>query len=390
MATVQEQIDLNPQTPLSPATGDELVVPVLEENRGIKKAKKKIIILSLAVSVILLVISSFALLAKNSVFNFNQRIPNPLNNKITPQIPTETPLPTPTPVSPGRVEGKVIDSFDDQAKANLTVRLLGVQNYTLTSSEKGAFTFENIPVGEYKINAEDNDNTTESKDVVVESEKTTQITLYAFLKNPKPSLLKGTTFEDKNSNGVQDGGEPGTDVMLSIKKINKNGSVSDVAPIMSDKNGNYSYTLPAPAKYSITPLYKTFYKAPDSKSLTSRGYGSPLTASFGYIPETATGGLKIYVFNDKNENGQKDGDEEYIHYEYVEVVNQTTGKSFKTGVGVNGTDYPYGDFGHYTFTMIPQDASWAYYYKITKGSTTADLTRETTSVEVYLGAHKLE
>lgn len=351
--------------------------------------KKKYIKIFLIASVILCsVLASTAgfLIIKSVKVNFYPEIP--LSVFATP-TPSPTLTPTPTPIPQGRVEGEILDSFDNSFKANITVRLLGDQNYEVISDSAGKFLFENTTVGGYKINGEDNDSISESKDVTVGPGQITSVRLYVFLKNPKPSRLSGIVFEDRNKNGIKEDYEQGIGALLALHKYNSSGKTEFFANITADSSGSYSSSLNAPAKYLLVPLYKTFYTPPGSKTVIARGYGASISLNIGYIPQVATGGMKIYVFNDKNENDQRESDEEFIHYQYAEITNSTTGKVWKVAISSSGDQESNIDFGRYQVRLVPQDESWSLYYKITKGFGEANLSSDSISAEIYLGAHKL-
>lgn len=352
-------------------------------------SRKKFLRIFIIASVIfcsILALTAGFLKIKSGKVNFYPKIP--LSVSVTP-TPSPTQIPTPTPIPPGRVEGEVFDSFDSLPKAGITVRLLGSQNYEVTSDSRGKFLFENVIVGSYKINGEDNENVSESKDINVEPNQTSSVRLYVSLKNPKPSKLSGIVFEDRNKNGIKEDYEQGIGALLALHKYNSSGKTEFFANITADSSGNYSYSLNAPAKYLLVPLYKTFYTPSESKTVIARGYGVSISLNIGYIPQVATGGMKIYVFNDKNENGQRDGDEEFIHYQYAEITNSITGKVWKVAISSSGDQESNIDFGRYQVRLVPQDESWNLYYKITKGFGEANLSSDSISTEIYLGAHKL-
>jgi hypothetical protein len=203
-----------------------------------------------------------------------------------------------------------------------------------------------------------------------------------------PSNINGNVFQDKNSNGVQDNGEPGLDAMIEVNIFVAPDRIEKVKTATAGKDGKFGISLNGPAKYSLIPLHYTFFTPQNSQIFSVSGLGEDINVSFPYIPNAASGGLKLYVYNDKNENGGRDEGEETISYG-VAAVSLPDSTVEKYAIPPEGMDITHIPFGHYKIELIPADQSYAYYFKITKGVVETDLSPNSDRAELYLGAHKL-
>ncbi len=203
-----------------------------------------------------------------------------------------------------------------------------------------------------------------------------------------PSQINGLVFQDKNKNGVRDANEPGLNAMIEINIFTAADRIERTGYVTANKEGKFTQSLKGPAKYSLMPTYYTFYYPPNSKIFNVSGKGEEINVEFPYVPQVAVDGIKIFVFNDKNENGQKDSDEENVYYA-VAAVTYPDGNFERHVVAAEGQEITNIPFGHYKIELIPAEASYDYYFKTTKGTAEVDLKETSDRVEISLGAHKL-
>lgn len=203
-----------------------------------------------------------------------------------------------------------------------------------------------------------------------------------------PSNINGNVFQDKNSNGVQDDGELGLNAMVEVNVFVAPDRIEKVKTANAGKDGKFGISLNGPAKYSLIPSHYTFFNPPNSQIFSVSGLGEEINVSFPYVPNAASGGLKLYVFNDKNENGGRDDGEETINYS-VASVSLPDSTVERYAIPPEGMDITHIPFGHYKIELIPADQSYSYYFKITKGVVETDLSPNSDRAELYLGAHKL-
>ncbi|QGJ68433.1 Hypothetical protein PBC10988_0920 [Planctomycetales bacterium 10988] len=139
-----------------------------------------------------------------------------------------------------------------------------------------------------------------------------------------PSSLSGTVFDDLNNNGVQDGGELGIPgVTVTLTGTDDLGAVSQT--ILTDANGNYSFTDLRPGEYTVTETQATGYldgidtlgtvggtpngndTVNDEFSAVMLGTGDDgIDYDFAELQPASISGT---VFDDLNNNGIQDGGE---------------------------------------------------------------------------------
>jgi hypothetical protein len=66
---------------------------------------------------------------------------------------------------------------------------------------------------------------------------------------PQPAIVSGTVFQDINTNGVQDPGEPGLAGQMLF--LHRNGSSVPGIAVQSDANGHYHFTVPSAGTYTL-------------------------------------------------------------------------------------------------------------------------------------------
>lgn len=308
----------------------------------------------------------------------------------SPEPPTQTPSPTPTPIPMGTVKGETRVGYYSRPLAGVNVTATGEKtSKTTKTKEDGSFYIDQLPVDYYTISIDHQDYRFGNFKLQVQpgNNSTSGIAL-GLLKNPQPLNMSIAAFSDNNSNGSKEGGENGLGAVITINK-KSGGNWQTYKSFSADQQGNYSLSVIESGEYNIEPGNYTFYTKPTSQTFVVDGYGGNKFFSFAYVPTSSNNGFTMYVFNDKNENSTRDADEEYIHYQYAKVTRSSTGSSSNFAISETGTEYTHIDYGTYNIDLIPETQSWSYYYKITKGSTSVNVTSTSEQQKVELGAHKL-
>lgn len=306
--------------------------------------------------------------------------------------PTLVPSSTPTPVITGSIIGETRVSYYLYSKpmAGIEVTASGENfNKTTLTKNDGSYHFDQLPIGYYTISFSHPDYRFGNVKIQVnQGENFAPGSVLGLLKNPQPLNLSINAFSDNNSNGNKDAGEEGLRATVTIYR--KSGSDwQNHTSFSGDNQGNYSLSIIQNGEYKIEPGRYTFYNQPGSQFFTVDGYGGNKSFSFAYVPTVSQGGMIIFVFNDKNENLTKDAGEEYIHYQYARVTNTNTGTSNNLAVANSGMEYLNLEYGLYNLQLIPENSSWDYHYKITKGNASVNITSNSGQQKVELGAHKL-
>lgn len=200
-----------------------------------------------------------------------------------------------------------------------------------------------------------------------------------------PSLVSGYLYKDDNKNSIRESDEKPLNGVITFYRII--GDTTQFVKSIVATDGKYSLSL-TQGKYSILPGAATFYLQPHAQVITIDGSGKPHTYDYAYKPTSSEGGLKLYVFNDKNENTNRDNGEELIHYQVVQITNMQTGVAQKYAVSEDGMEVSYLDFGRYFVVAYPENDSWEHYYKVTDAGRYVDVD-SSGSQKIYIGVKKL-
>jgi hypothetical protein len=310
--------------------------------------------------------------------------------------PTGTFTPTPTPVPKAIVKGSVTGGYYAKSLQGVDVTAVnGVSKKVTKTDSSGNFSFTDLVVGEWTLSFSHAEYTFDGVSIdTKEGENVLSNAVSGRLANPKPTTVTVFMFSDKNRNGGYDSGENGLDAFSTLNYWSQNQWMRE-RTVDADSSGNVTVSLSKIGKYQLVPAGYTFYTKPGPVEFVVDGYGGSKKYTFPYKPDRVEVGCTIYVFNDKNENGSRDGGEENIHYQYMRVTNTSgsitvpLGSSYNVAVSTDGETLSQIFPGTYKFELIPEDYSWEHYYKITKREETTTLDNATPHKTIYLGAHKL-
>ncbi len=219
------------------------------------------------------------------------------------------------------------DGFRQSSEPGLSgvsIRLTGTDSNgavdrTITSSADGSWHFDNLLAGTYTLTQTQPSGFLTAFDTVgtaggtVSSNTFSDITLtdsqdgINYLFGEQGITVSGTAFNDTNANGNLDGGESGRAGLLITLT---NNSTGNSFPILSDANGNYSFTGLAPGNYTVTATNSNNTLGFTTSSsyninITSSGLpGGVLTnQNFGL---SQVGSIAGSVYIDANNNGVRD------------------------------------------------------------------------------------
>lgn len=324
-------------------------------------------------------------------FNFDLQLSQAEDAERSSDLPdfAVTPSLVPTAVSYGTVSGKVNVGYYFRSLAGITVKATGGGfSKTATTGNDGSFYLDNLPIGFYKIYFEHPDYDFNVATVQVNTgDNSISEIAHGNLKNFQPLNVVISVFSDNNGNGIRDGEERNLGAVMTLYKKSGNSWLA-YKSINVDDSGTYSLSVSELGEYKIEPNYHTFYTKPGAQTFVVDGYGGNRSFSFGYVPTVSSYGFIIYVFDDKNENSARDYGEEYINYQYASITSPS-GDNTHLAINSAGSVETQLEYGVYTIQLVPENSSWEYYYKITKGTASVNVTQTSGQQQVELGAHKL-
>ena len=273
-------------------------------------------------------------------------------------IPTNTPTNTPTitntpaPV-PGAITGLVFDDLNgtgtldsgEPGIGSVVVSLLDPSTSavvaTTTTASDGSYLFSNVTPGNYTVQETDPSGfvstTSNSVPVTVPAGGTAN----AQFGDRPLGTVAGTVFNDTNSSGSPDLGEPGIGG-VTVQLVNPStGAV--VATTTTAGDGSYTFMGVTPGSYTVKETDPSGYvsTSPNTVSITVPA-GGAAGAQFGDVQSSTLSGV---VFNDLNDNGTSNPGEPGIGGVTIQLINPSTG-------AVVATTTTAGD-GTYTLNGLP-------------------------------------
>ena len=121
-----------------------------------------------------------------------------------------------------------------------------------------------------------------------------------------PITISGQKFNDLNGNGVKDPGEPGLAGWTIFLDLNNNGQPDPGEPTTTtDANGNYSFANFGPGTYYVREVGQPSWQqtTPNPPDIVAQSGTDVPNVNFGNFKQITISGQ---VFNDLNDNGNKD------------------------------------------------------------------------------------
>ncbi len=200
-----------------------------------------------------------------------------------------------------------------------------------------------------------------------------------FVNWQKSGTITGMKFNDMNGNGVKDSGDNGLQNWEIYIDSNGNGSWDSAEPkVVTDVNGNYTFTNLTPGTYKVREIQKNgwtqTYPSNNLNNVTLSVGQTVSNQNFGNFQLGAITGMK---FNDLNGNGVKDAGEPGIA---GWTINITSPVNTNTTTDVNGNYiFPNLTAGTYAVSETHQTgwtqtapAGGTYSVPITSGTAAAD------------------
>jgi|GEM_PF-1633728 protocatechuate 3,4-dioxygenase beta subunit len=249
--------------------------------------------------------------------------------------------------------GDGIKGDEELLLANWKIKISGPKNDSLLTDANGNYVFQNLFVGTYIVSEQLQSgwkqtfpaNAGTHSVTLASGQNTSQINFGNF----KLGVVSGTAFNDLNNNGAKDANEAG----LANWKIKLSGTKTD--SVLSDANGNYSFSDLTVGDYSITEEMQIGWirSSPQNgthtlsiasgSTITGKHFGNHLLSSIsgtayddvngnGTKDQTETGiqGIKIYLAGPKQDSVITDANGYYIFY-YVITGTYTLSEQTPSG-----------------------------------------------------------
>ncbi|MBN1888836.1 MAG: carboxypeptidase regulatory-like domain-containing protein [Thermoflexales bacterium] len=224
--------------------------------------------------------------------------------------------------------------------------LAGTGIATATTTSSGFYVIGGLTVGSYQVSAsvvQDFVRTTPSPVTVFVAQGGSATAHFGY---QRKGTISGVTFNDRNGNGVQDTGEPGLAVTLTLQT----GAGTTITYTTSTNNGSYSFGQITPGSYVVSAAEVPSYIRTTPESITvSVSSSQNALASFGY---QQIGTLSGVTFNDLNGNGIKNDGEGGLG---GVVITLTRGSSVLTTTSVGDGSYTFIDLAADNYTVAAAD-----------------------------------
>lgn len=165
---------------------------------------------------------------------------------------------------------------------------------TTTTASDGTYRFDPVWLGEYTVEETDPNGyvSTTPNEVTVSLTTTSQIEVIDF-GNRGAGTIRGTVFNDKNGDGIQNGGEPGVEG-VAITVLQDSSSISTT---MTASDGSYTFAPLFLGDYTVRETNPDGYRSTtdDEVAISLTTPGQQETANFGdrrgfiYLPLVAKG-----------------------------------------------------------------------------------------------------
>lgn len=282
-------------------------------------------------------------------------------------------------------DGNRSDSLDTGEKLyqGVTVQLLnnsGDVVATTTTDAQGAYTFQNLEAGDYKVRVvkdgaltdtnqtEDPDGTKDNTSGVYTLKLEVPIHENINFGYVSDNTIEGTIYRDDSRNGSQNGNEPGY-TGVTVQLLDKDGNV--VSTVTTDANGHYSFSNLPDGEYSIKVVKDgalTDTDQTEDPDGTKDNASQKITlneatpkksgVNFGYVPDYSLSGT---IYRDGNRSASHDSNENPFAGVTVNLLD-----SAGNVVATTTTDAD----GNYSFSKLP---AGDYTVKVVKDGAIKDM-----------------
>jgi hypothetical protein len=235
--------------------------------------------------------------------------------------------------------------------------LAGTGIATATTTSSGFYVIGGLTAGSYRVSAADVQNFVRTTLNPVTVFVATGGSATVHFGYQRKGTISGVTFNDRNGNGVQDTGEPGLAVTVTLQTVG--GTI--MTHTTSTNNGSYSFSRIAPGSYVVSAADVPSYVRTTPASVTVSVLSNQnALASFGY---QQVGTLNGATFNDLNGNGIKNNGEGGLG---GVVITLTRGSSVLTTISAGDGSYSFSDLVAGNYTVSAADVPG--YSRTTPGS----------------------
>jgi prepilin-type N-terminal cleavage/methylation domain-containing protein len=222
---------------------------------------------------------------------------------------------------------------DETGIPRVEVRLTG-QNRSVLTDNFGMFYFP-LPAGTYSLTEVDPpgySSTTANVVSVTLASGQTSIINFGDLSTTPTGKIKGTVYEDEDTDGIKDVGEPGMSGVLV--------SLDNGAQVLTGADGCYSFVVQR-GTYTVVETDPTGYSSttPNSVVATVAAGTDTVTVNYGDYGAPVSGTLEGYVYIDENQDGVRGGSEEGVPNVLLTASNGDTSITNSKG--------------YYKFTLTP-------------------------------------
>lgn len=269
-----------------------------------------------------------------------------------------------------------------------------VGELTRTTNGSGAYSFANIDAGDYIVRQTLQTNWVQTLPVGngtarnVTIARDDNLTGEDFGQDAIPGRILGTVFDDFDSDGVRDTGEPGLSGFQVFIDTDKDGNLdTGETTVLTDKNGNYRFVNIDPGSYRVRVVLKNGYRFTTASFIdTTLAAAQDVTGQLFGLSNRST--ISGSVFSDANTSRTRDVGEVGLRgwKIYIDANNNArfdAGESFVT-TDANG-DFSFKNFvaGTYIIRAVQQSK-----YKLTTpkvGYYTANLTSSASTTGLLFG-----
>jgi uncharacterized repeat protein (TIGR01451 family) len=256
--------------------------------------------------------------------------------------------------------------------------------YTTTTTTDGSYTFDDIPVGAYRVKEIDPDGYVSTSSNNVPISIPPDGTVSANFGDQKMGTVSGSVFEDLNGNGKQDPGELGIGgVEVTLVNPGDDGLFGtgddDRTVTTTSPSGVYVFEGVLPGSYQVVETDPDGYVSTSSNTApVSVGSGGAASANFG---DQRVGTVSGSVFSDFDGDGNQDPGETGLVSVTVTLVAPGPDGIFGTGDDVVISTTTTSDEGRYAFDGVAPGS-----YQVVETDPSGYVSTSSNHVPVTLGS----